>query len=65
MNAGFIQTDRHHNFYFSVIILQVIRASRFAIYKRTAIETNGFFRKSEAYKQRTGPARTRKQKALF
>lgn len=66
MHVGFIQTDRQHKYFFSVvIILQVVRASRFAVYRRTAIETNGFFRKSEAYKQRTGSARTRKLKALF
>ncbi len=49
----------------SVIILQVVRASRLAIYRRTAVETNGFFRESEAYKQRTGSARTRKHNALL
>ncbi len=64
MHVGFIQTDQQHTYFSVVIILQVVRASRFAVYRRTAIETNGFFRKSEAYKQRTGSARTRKIKAL-
>lgn len=48
----------------SVFILQVVRASRFAVYRRTAIETDGFLRKSEADKQRTGPTRTCKSKSL-
>lgn len=65
MQVGYIQTDLQHLLIFSLIILQVVRASRFAVYRRTAVETNGFFRKSEAYKQRTGSARTCKHKALF